>query len=117
MAAAVLEQNMSAMSLQKKPEEPIHQPSSGSTEPAEKPEPPAEENKETGTKEDDKAEDKPSDDKKEDKEEEKSKEEKEEKGDDVAILTNFLPGDTFECCLGDDCVLGDKNATAGDGGN
>lgn len=32
---------------------------------------------------------------------------------DQAVLTNFLPEDKFECCLGDDCLVGDKTATEG----
>ena len=40
-------------------------------------------------------------------------EEKEHQEVDQAVLTSFLPGDVFECCLGDKCVLGDKTATEG----
>ena len=56
MAAATLEQNLTKLSLEKKPDEPIHQPNAGSAKPAPKPEPA--ETKETETKEQEKEEDK-----------------------------------------------------------
>lgn len=37
----------------------------------------------------------------------------EEDPDDVAILTNILENDSFKCCLGDQCLVGDPGLKKG----